>query len=263
MVRLPQRWNPGALAGSEEQTISEQLPLLQPLELTDSFLVRESGRARRMSIHVHPHGQVEVVVPKRTRSAEVQTFVVSHREWIERARRAMGVDNMPSVALFPSEVSLRFIDRTWAITRVPTKTRVRLREVRGELQLHGVQDDELKAFSLLQNWIKEQGRLNLVPRLEALSSQTGLLYRRNQIRLQRSRWGSCSSRGSISLNAAAMFVEPSLVDYLILHELSHTRHMNHSARFWKLLDSLSPGARQSDRALNRAWRDVPAWLYRR
>lgn len=263
MVRLPRRWIPGAMAGSEEQTISEQLPLLQPLELTDSFLVRESGRARRMSIHVHPHGQVEVVVPKRTRSADVQSFVVNHRAWIEKARRSMGVDNMPSVALFPTEVRFQFVDMAWTITRVPAKSRVRLRQSRGELQLHGAPGDELKAFLALQNWIKEQGKLHLVPRLEALSNETGLKFLRSQIRLQRSRWGSCSSRGSISLNAAALFVEPALVDYLILHELSHTRHMNHSARFWKLVDSLSPGARNSDRALNRAWRDVPAWLYRR
>lgn len=175
----------------------------------------------------------------------------------------MGVDNMPSVALFPTQVRFRFVDQAWTVTRVPSKSRVRLREAGSELRLHGSQGDELKAFSALQNWIKEQGRLRLVPRLETLSAETGLKFRRSQVRLQRSRWGSCSSRGSISLNAAALFVEPALVDYLILHELSHTRHMNHSPRFWKLVESLSPGARRSDRALNRAWRDVPAWLYRR
>ena len=129
------------MAEFEEQTISEQLPLLQPLELTDSFLVRESGRARRMSIHVHPHGQVEVVVPKRTRSADVQSFVVNHRDWIEKARRSMGVDNMPSVALFPAEVRFQFVDQAWTVTRVPAKSRIRLRESGGELRLHGTQDD--------------------------------------------------------------------------------------------------------------------------
>ena len=116
---------------------------------------------------------------------------------------------------------------------------------------------------MLQAWLKQQGKRVLVPRLEFLSGETGLGFKHSQVRLQRSRWGSCSSRGSISLNAAALFVEPALVDYLILHELSHTRHMNHSPRFWNLLDSLSPGARKSDRDLNLAWRDVPAWLYRR
>jgi predicted metal-dependent hydrolase len=247
----------------EEFTISQQLSLLQNLELTESFHVRESGRARRMSIHVHPHGQVEVVVPRRTRSSDVETFVGTHREWIDRARRAMGVQDRPAVALLPTRVKFRFVDDTWSVSHVPGKGRPRLRVTPGELLLNGGLPDEPGIFLLLQGWLKGQGRRWLVPRLDDLSRETGLKFSHSQVRLQRSRWGSCSSRGGISLNAAAMFVEPALVDYLILHELCHTRHMNHSGRFWHLLDSFAPGARQLDKALNMGWRDVPPWLYRR
>jgi len=225
--------------------------------------VRVSGRARRMSIRVHPHGQVEVVVPKRTTPGDVRTFVGAHREWIERARRALGVQDQPQVALFPSEVRFRFVEKQWGVSHVAFHGQARLRVLPDEIQVHGQQSGDPSGFRLLQDWLKQQGKRLLVPRLESLSRETGLGFKHSQMRLQRSRWGSCSSRGSISLNAAALFVEPALVDYLILHELSHTRHMNHSPKFWSLLDSLAPGARKLDRALNLAWRDVPPWLYRR
>ncbi|MCW8846822.1 MAG: M48 family metallopeptidase [Gammaproteobacteria bacterium] len=260
---MPAIWRAIVGPSIEDPAISEQLSLLQNLELTDSLHVRVSGRARRMSIRVHPHGQVEVVVPRRTRSSEVQTFVGAHREWIERARRTLGVQDRPAIPLFPTEIRFRFVDKRWGVNHVPFDGPIRLRALADEIQIHAEQPGNPRGFRLLQDWLKQQGKRLLVPRLESLSRETGLRFMRSQIRLQRSRWGSCSSMGSISLNAAALFVEPALVDYLILHELSHTRHMNHSAKFWSLLDSLAPGARKLDRALNLAWRDVPPWLYRR
>lgn len=202
-------------------------------------------------------------MPRRTSSSEVQRFVGTHREWIERARRALGVQDRPPVALFPSEITFRFVEQQWGVSHVPSDGQARLRVLPDEIRVHGKQAGDPGGFRLLQSWLKQQGKRMLVPRLEFLSGETGLGFKHSQVRLQRSRWGSCSSRGSISLNAAALFVEPVLVDYLILHELSHTRHMNHSPKFWSLLESLAPGARKLDRALNLAWRDIPPWLYRR
>lgn len=200
-------------------------------------------------------------MPRRTRSSEVQSFVGAHREWIERARHALGVQDRPTVPLFPTEITFRFVQQQWGIRHVPSDGQTRLRVLTDEIRVHGSQPGDPGGLRLLQAWLKQQGKRVLVPRLEFLSGETGLGFKHSQVRLQRSRWGSCSSRGSISLNAAALFVEPALVDYLILHELSHTRHMNHSPKFWSLLESLAPGARKLDRALNLAWRDIPPWLH--
>jgi predicted metal-dependent hydrolase len=175
----------------------------------------------------------------------------------------MGVEDRPGIVLLPTQVQFRLVDQNWSVRQLPSRGKTRLRAMPGELQIHTGNATDPRIFLLLQDWLKEQGRRWLVPRLESLSRETGLTFTGSQIRLQRSRWGSCSSRGLISLNAAAMFVEPHLVDYLILHELCHTRHLNHSARFWNFLDSLAPGARKLDKALNMGWRDVPPWLYKR
>jgi predicted metal-dependent hydrolase len=100
----------------------------------------------------------------------------------------------------------------------------------------------------------------LGPWLERLSLETDLRFQRLQIRRQRTRWGSCSRRGTISLNACLMFQPPEVVDYLLIHELAHTRHMNHSRRFWRLVESHQPRWRELDGVLTRGWREVPAWV---
>ena len=80
------------------------------------------------------------------------------------------------------------------------------------------------------------------------------------IRLQRSRWGSCSAKGNISLNAALLFQRPDVLRYLFVHELAHTKHLDHSRRFWDLVGQCEPEYRQLDAQLRRGWRNVPDWL---
>ena len=89
----------------------------------------------------------------------------------------------------------------------------------------------------------------------------GVTPGRLQVRLQRTRWGSCSSRGTISINAAGLLLAPHQFDYLLAHELCHLRHMNHSRAFWRMLEHFEPDSRVLDATLNTAWRDLPDWVY--
>ena len=92
-----------------------------------------------------------------------------------------------------------------------------------------------------------------------MSAATGFGYDRATIRFQRTRWGSCSSRGTISLNARLMFLRPALVHLVIAHELCHTVHLNHGSGFRSLLESLVPDHRALHRELRDGWRSVPNW----
>ncbi|MBI4805755.1 MAG: M48 family metallopeptidase [Desulfovibrio sp.] len=111
----------------------------------------------------------------------------------------------------------------------------------------------------LRTWLKrEAGRL-LPPLLEAEAARTNLTFSAVTIRLQRTRWGSCSAKGVISLNARLLFLPPELAGYVLAHELAHTVHLNHSGKFWSFLESIRPGAMELDRHLRTARRYVPAW----
>jgi predicted metal-dependent hydrolase len=111
----------------------------------------------------------------------------------------------------------------------------------------------------LRTWLKrEAGRL-LPPLLEAEADRTNLSFSSVTIRLQRTRWGSCSVKGVISLNARLLFLPAELAGYVLAHELAHTVHLNHSGKFWNFLESIRPGALELDRRLRTARSYVPAW----
>ncbi len=226
------------------------------------FSVRESGRAKRLSIKVYPRGRVEVVVPRRTRPREVQAFVSENQEWIERARASFAADHPPETFELPNRIHLPAID---SVTSVRYIRRSSARSVRyscsgGVLTLTGSTGDDTRCVAAIRRWLAATAKREFAPRLEALSTLTESPYARMHVRGQRSCWGSRSSSGTISLNLCLLFLAPELLRYLLIHELCHGRHMNHSKRFWKRVARFEPEYRQRDRALGESWRAVPGWL---
>lgn len=224
--------------------------------------VRESGRARRLSIKVYPRGKVEVVVPKRTRPADVASFVEENRDWIARARESFAQDFAAEDYELPKIIELPGIGTSIIVryTMQEGARQVRYRTSGDRLNLSGNTGDEQLCVKAIRRWLSDTARKELGVRLESLSHLTGISYNKLHIRAQRTCWGSRSSSGTISLNLCLLFLDPALVRYLLIHELCHGRHMNHSRRFWKLVSKYEPDYRRLDKALNECWKRVPAWL---
>jgi predicted metal-dependent hydrolase len=241
--------------------------MLRQLQLWDAdgsehgWSVRQSARARRLSVRVFRTGGVEIVVPPRTSPRRVSEFVSQQREWIERhRRRALPVASWP---LPPEGLALTAIGEEWHCTRVAGPGPVRLRELPGcELQLSGRLEDRSRLRLVLVNWLVEHARQQLEPLLQALAAQMAVVPARLQVRCQRSRWGSCSRRRTISLNVCLLFQRPEVLRYLIIHELAHLRYMNHSARFWTEVARYQPDWKALDRELLQGWRRAPSWMFR-
>ena len=230
----------------------------------DSPRIRVSGRARRLSVRVYPDARVEVVVPPRARAREVEHFINLHRQWIDDKRTAALRRRPPPEPFPPASLHFNLTGETWRLHLAGGEGRLRLTEVQGAsghiLQASGrVGSAGLR--SALRAWLMRAARARLAPRVAALSKATGIPYSRVSIRRQRSRWGSCSVRGTISLNVCLLFQRSEVVDYLIVHELMHVRHMNHSARFWQAVEKHCPGWRALDRELVEGWRHVPRWVF--
>jgi predicted metal-dependent hydrolase len=101
-----------------------------------------------------------------------------------------------------------------------------------------------------QEICRSEARRVLVRRLEKLSAQHGFYYNKVSIRNQRTRWGSCSAKNNISLNMKLLKLPQELIDYVILHELVHTRIKNHTKAFWRELDRIVGNAKALDARLN-------------
>ena len=97
--------------------------------------------------------------------------------------------------------------------------------------------------------LARQALSELPPRLSIFAEQMGVTYRRVTIRNQRTRWGSCSSKGGINLNCLLMLCPREIQDYVMVHELAHRREMNHSARFWAIVEGVIPDYRERRRWL--------------
>ena len=229
---------------------------------TPGFSVRKSSRAKRLSIKVFPRGRVEVVVPNRTSARTVRDFVEENKDWIDRARDSFAEHYTPASFVLPDLISLPAIDQRVIVRYRPEEgaRSVRFRYSHGILTLSGATGSSELCVKALQRWLSGVARKSFATELAALAMTTGIPFERMHIRMQRTCWGSRSSSGTISLNLCLLFLKPELVRYLMIHELCHGRHMNHSKRFWRLVGSFEPQYRSLDKRLGEAWRDVPPWL---
>lgn len=118
---------------------------------------------------------------------------------------------------------------------------------------------ELHLITML-DWLKVHTYKSFTIRIDRLCNQFGFKYNKLVIRVQKTLWGSCTASGTISLNAKLAFLPVELLEAVMLHELCHTRVLNHSARFWAEVASCDPGYQQHNKALRQGEHYVPGWV---
>ncbi len=241
-----------------KSSLGTQLSLFETRSAGDPFAVRVSPRARRLTARVHVGGRVEIVVPIGVKAHAVRDFVQRFTPWIDRKVAAMRCIAAPGEPV-PPLIELAFTGEKFAVEWRKSAKRTL------DLTSDGIlvqASDEQSARRQLQNWLKAAAYERLAPRLLELAGELNCSVARVSIRRQRTRWGSCSTRGTVSLNCSLLFLRLEVVRYLFIHELSHTRHMNHSASFWRLVEKLEPDYRRLDRDLIAGWRTVPGWVFK-
>ena len=224
-------------------------------------LLRRSARAKRMRIELRPDRSLLIVIPDGTREDQWLAFLLSKKQWIARnlQRSAQQQDPKNTTTGFPSQLELVCTGQKYQTCRV-TGAQNRAILVDSKLDLVCDQYSEMLAYQVLRRWLIKQARGEFTARLQRISIATGLKWNRLSIRGQKTRWGSCSAKGNISLNFKLLFLPANLVDHVLLHELVHTREMNHSHRFWALMMKFDPQCDNHRSELRNAGRRLPDWL---
>ena len=201
-------------------------------------LVR-NDRARRYILRVGPKGTIRVTVPRRGSLTEARRFADANLGWIEKQieKLAQRVEVRRNL-----KVGSELLLRGESVRIEATENGIRC----GREIIPGATGDLQEA---VEKHFWKLAATELAPRVFAFAQQHGLTVRRVTVRNQRSRWGSCSRRGTISLNWRLIQTPVFVQDYLILHELMHLRQMNHSARFWREVESVCPEYRIAERWL--------------
>ncbi len=220
------------------------------------YSVRVSSRAKRLQMKVLPPGKVQVVVPKHCSLKHVPAFVAEHRQWMQ-----FHLDKMAAAyteqSLLPESVCFQAVDESWQVDYVDQPHYRVIEFAPGRLQLSG--PDTSRACQALQWWLQQRAKRLLPGWLAQVSAELGLGFNRVTVRGQKTRWGSCSAQKNINLNRALLFVSPGAVRYLMIHELCHTRHLNHSPSFWALVADKMPEYEIYETELRQALSIIPAW----
>lgn len=203
-----------------------------------------SLRARRYLLRLDEDGAARLVIPRRGSQAEAMRFLERNRGWLElrheqwKARRAARPSwQAGATILFRGEpVVLRVTDDLFGPVVTFADQTVRV-------------TPKADFRSAIQGHLRALAGLELSARTRELAHEHGIAIRRVLVRSQKTRWGSCSANGTISLNWRLIHAPAFVRDYLIIHELMHRRQMNHSARYWKLVADAFP-----------AWQEAEAWL---
>jgi predicted metal-dependent hydrolase len=199
-----------------------------------AYTVRRSTRARRVRVNVHAHSGVEVVLPAGAPERAAAAAIVELRPWIER--RLSDVQGVLA-QIAERGATVPYLGATLHLRPQPGRQRVRRQRER----LLVPEGDPRPA---LERWYRRMARQEVAARLDRAVALTGTPYRDLVIRAQRTRWASCSATGRMSFNWRLLLAPESVLDYVVWHEVCHLRVLDHSPRFWSLLERHWPRYRE-------------------
>ncbi len=234
-----------------------------PPELPE-YRLRVDRRARHVRLRVTPRGELVVTVPPGFPEAELGPILARRADWVRqvRARQHRHQAAAPEVGgARPREIRLAAIEEAWEVNYASVQARTLQALPRRRLLRVDARAGDEELGAALRRWLQARAKAVLPPWLARVSEETGLVFRSVGVRGQRSRWGSCSARGHISLNRNLLFLPADTVRYLLVHELCHTRHLDHSAAFWREVARHQADWRQQESVLREAGRRLPLWCH--
>jgi len=223
--------------------LPEELGITLPDGASMQVLVRPHATARRMVLRYDARtDKARVTVPKGAKVAAVERFVSKHVGWLQTERQRNA--HVPALAhhgLLP----FRGDDHRLVFTGISPRG---VKVADGALVVGGPAD---QASARLARWLKAQAKADLEVAVARFTDALGVQHRRISVGDMSSRWGSCSSTGTLRFSWRLIMAPPRVLDYVAAHEVAHILEMNHSPAFWSHVDALMPG-----------WGEARAWLRR-
>jgi predicted metal-dependent hydrolase len=246
-----------------EQTRAGERPLaagesVRSIELGERTVPYVLRRARRRTIGLSiDHRGLRVGAPQRATLREVESLIVQHGEWIGR--------KLDEWRNRPTPEALRIVDGVQLpLLGGPLSVRLALGANRCVWNLQAVERTltlclraPSEAPRVLEKALREKARMLFVERLAHYAPLLGVDLPPLALSAARTRWGSCSRRSGIRLNWRLIHFPPAVIDYVVVHELAHLLEMNHSARFWSIVERLYPDHHSARQELR--LRACPRW----
>ena len=217
--------------------------------MTPSKIIR--SKRKTLSLTINEDAELVVRAPKRLSLEKIQDFINEKENWIQSKKRLVE-DQLKDVT--KNQNNLLYLGSLFPINTKESASK--------ELVFNGQEfitnSVDPKALSLsIKKWCRNKFREIALPRVEYFSDKHNLKVNQVRIKNQKTMWGSCSSKNNINLNYLLIMAPMSVIDYVIVHELVHTIHRNHSVNFWNSVESIMPDFKE-----HRQWLKVNGYKLR-
>lgn len=205
------------------------------------------SKRRTLAVSVSRKGEVTVRVPLRISEHEIHNFIEKHRDWAEK-KVAEAKKAQPPEYTYQAGDTFNYLGKAYLLTIEPNPS---ISLPRGtqiwlfDSQIFSKESDPAKIQKLITKWYKAQAKQYLIDRVDYWAETMGLKYHQLALSGANSRWGSCTKQGNIRLNWKLLMAPVEIIDYVIVHELSHLVHFNHSKRFWDFVVRYYPDHKQA------------------
>jgi predicted metal-dependent hydrolase len=205
---------------------------------------RQSARARNTRITIAPGRPIEVVLARGMHESDGIAFLAEKRDWL--AAKTAELHSPPASVLGLDRPGVVWIGGEAIPIERSQGSKPVARLDRGRVLVGG---PDAEAVSAIERWYRREAGLHIGETVHAEARLLGVRPGRISIRDQRTRWGSCSPGGSLSFSWRLLLMPPDVLDYVVVHELCHLEVLDHSRRFWRLVERARPD-----------WRSQRDWL---
>ena len=213
------------------------------------YAIRQSARARQVSLTMHPSLGLLGTLPNRRAPEELHQFIHRHERWVRRQldRWTRRTEGLPRP--WPYGHTLLYRGEAHRVIIIAAKRSGIERTADRSLIVRAHRPTRLGITRILKRWYVAEASRWIAETVEIIGRQLGVTWGRVGVRDQRTRWGSCSAQGHLNFNYRLMMAPPPVAEYVVLHELAHRRELNHSKRFWELVAAHCPTYQASIRWL--------------
>jgi hypothetical protein len=201
---------------------------------------------RSVALIIDRRGNLVVRAPKFAAQSEIERFIKLKQRWIEKHQLAFK-NREDRKKIYIDGEKFYFLGKDY-ILRLVDSPSPRLIFKQGEFVLSKFQQH--KASKLFEDWYRQQAKVLIGQRANFWQSKMGVVYKKLSITGANTRWGSCSGKGSINFSWRLVLASLDVVDYVVVHELAHLEHHNHSGKFWFLVGQYAPNYKQAKKWLN-------------
>ncbi len=212
---------------------------------TVSYTLKRSARAKNVWLRIGIGTGLEVVAPEKMPLRELGGVLEKKSSWIQRHLSRLEKTGVRSRRVLKDGSALPYMGEERPLRVLVSRgmlTAVRL--INGEIVAAVPEDDQELLVSALMDWYRKMARKVIVDKVGRLAN--GHKVGRIMIKDQKTRWGSCSSKGNLNFNWRLIMAPPKVIDYLVVHELTHLEHPNHSKRFWNKVAKRFPDYAESE-----------------